>query len=103
VGFRIEMKAARHLGRRMAMLSMKKALVALVVVALVVAGTGALPPRASAGFGSSPGAGYGFGRTAGITDGTSNTIVTPADSLLSRKAGGGPQDYYVVPEQGERR
>jgi hypothetical protein len=86
------MKLARRLERRLGMLSMKKMLVALVAVALVVAVAGATPPRASAGFGSSPGAGYGFGLPASITDGTSNTIVTPGSFLLSRKAGGGPKE-----------
>ncbi|MGH2587951.1 MAG: hypothetical protein ACRDJE_23775 [Dehalococcoidia bacterium] len=74
---------------------MAKVLVASVVVALMVAVAGATPSRASAGVGGSPGArgagdnaaGYRFGLTASITDGTSNTIVTP------RKAGGGQQDY----------
>ncbi|MGH2588692.1 MAG: hypothetical protein ACRDJE_27520, partial [Dehalococcoidia bacterium] len=74
------------------MISLKKVLVALAAVALVVAVAGATPRQASAGFSTSPGPGHGFGRTANITDGTSNTIVTPGGLLLQRKAGGGPQE-----------
>lgn len=61
------------------MLSMKKMLVALGVVVLMGAVAEAVPQWVSAGFGSSPGAGHGYRSTAGVTDGTSNTIVTPAN------------------------
>jgi hypothetical protein len=80
------------------MISFKKVLFALLAAMLVAAFAGAIPQQASAGFGSSPGARYGFGPTVSITDGTSNTIVTPGSLLMSRKAGGGPQEYVTLPE-----
>jgi len=80
------------------MISLKTVLFVLLAAVLLGAVAGATPPRVSAGFGSSPGAGHGFGPTVSITDGTSNTIVTPGSFVLSRKAGGGPQEYVTLPE-----
>jgi hypothetical protein len=80
------------------MISLKKVLFVSLAAALLAAVVGATPRQASAGFGSSPGTEHGLRHTAGITDGTSNTIVAPGGSLRSRKSGGGPQESILVPE-----
>jgi hypothetical protein len=80
------------------MISLKQGLVVLLAAALVAAVAAATPPHASAGFSTSPRVpgtgdgltGFGLGPSASITDGTSNTLVTP------RKAGGGPQEDIVI-------
>ena len=79
------------------MISSKTVLFVSLAAVLLAADAGVMPQQASAGFGSSPGAGHSRGLTAGITDGTSNTIVTPGGLLLRRKAGEGPKEYILVP------
>ena len=79
------------------MISSRKRLFVFLAAVLLAAVAGATPRQVSAEFGSSPGAGHGFRHTAGITDGTSNTVVTAGGFLLSRKAGGGQQGHILVP------
>jgi hypothetical protein len=78
------------------MISSKKVLFVSLAAVLLTTFVAAMPRQVSAAVDSSPGAEPGRGLTAGITDGTSNTIVTPGGSLRSRKAGGGPQEYILA-------